>query len=280
MTIKITADSTCDLSNDILERYSITTIPLYIIMDGKTYRDGVDITPEDIFRFVDTTGEFCTTAAVNTFDYITIFEKLSSKYDMVIHISLGSGFSLSHTNALAASKVFKNVTVVDSANLSSGHGHVVLAAAEMVEQGLNVPDIVKKLDELIPRVETSFLVDRLDYIFKGGRCSLAAALGANILHQHACVEVNNGKMQVTKKYRGAFSSCVDSYIRDKLAGRDDLIGDRIFITHPAAPVEAVKAAKSAIRQTSSFQDVIETKAGCTISCHCGPRTLGILFIRR
>jgi DegV family protein with EDD domain len=280
MNIKITSDSTCDLTKALLDRYDIGVIPLYIIKGGKAYRDGVDITPEDIFRYVDTTADFCTTAAVNTFDYITFFKDYSEKYDAVIHINLGSGFSLCHTNAAAAAKVYKNVYTVDSMNLSSGHGHVVLAAAEMVSAGLEVKEILSGLEAVIPRVETSFLIDRLDYIFKGGRCSLATALGANILHLRTCVEVKQGKMLVTKKYRGAFTSCVDSYVRDKLADRDDLVPDRFFITHPAAPKDATAAARAAISQTADFREIIETKAGCTISCHCGPKTLGILYIRK
>jgi DegV family protein with EDD domain len=280
MNIKITSDSTCDLPKELLDRFDIAVVPLYIIKGGQSFRDGVDILPADIFRFVDTTGEFCTTAAVNTFDYIRFFESFSGKYDAVIHINLGSGFSLCHTNANAASKVFQNVYTVDSKNLSSGQGHIVLAAAEMAASGLDADQVIRKLDDLIDRVETSFLIDRLDYIFKGGRCSLATALGANILHLRTCVEVQNGKMQVTKKYRGTFSGCVDTYVRDKLAGREDLVPERIFITHPAAPSEAVDAAHAAIRQTAAFKEILETKAGCTISAHCGPRTLGILFIRK
>jgi DegV family protein with EDD domain len=280
MTVKITSDSTCDLSKELLDRYDIAVIPLYIIKDGRSYRDGVDITPADIFSYVEETGDFCTTAAVNTFDYIRFFESFSSKYDAVIHINIGAGFSLCNTNANAASKVFKNVYTVDSKNLSSGQGHIVLAAAEMAAAGLDADAIVKKLDDVIDRVETSFLIDRLDYIFKGGRCSLATALGANILHLRTCVEVQNGRMQVTKKYRGTFTSCVDTYVRDKLEGRNDLVLDRIFVTHPAASPEAVDAAQAAIRQTASFKEILETKAGCTISAHCGPKTLGILFIRK
>ncbi|SHH94092.1 EDD domain protein, DegV family [Sporobacter termitidis DSM 10068] len=280
MNIKITSDSTCDLSKELLDRYDISLIPLYIMKNGKAYRDGVDITPADIFSYVEKTGDFCTTAAVNTFDYIKFFERFSAKYDAVIHINLGSGFSVCHTNAAAAAKVFKNVFVVDSKNLSSGQGLVALEAAKLAASGLDAEALCRQLDGVIDRVETSFLIDRLDYIFKGGRCSLATALGANILHLRTCVEVSTGVMQVTKKYRGAFESAVETYVRDKLQGRDDLVLDRIFITHPAASQKAVAAARDAIGRYAAFGEIAETKAGCTISCHCGPRTLGILFIRK
>ena len=280
MNIKITSDSTCDLSRELLDRYDISLIPLYIVKDGKAYRDGVDITPDEIFSYVETSGGFCTTAAVNTFDYIKLFERYSREYDAVIHINIGSGFSVCHVNALAASKVFKNVYVIDSKNLSSGQGHVAIQAAKLAEAGLDADVICEKIGDFIDRVETSFLIDRLDYIFKGGRCSLATALGANILHLRTCVEVSAGVMQVTKKYRGTFESAVGTYIRDKLQGRDDLVTDRIFITHPAASVKSVETACSAVRHYATFKEVIETKAGCTISCHCGPKTLGILFLRK
>lgn len=280
MNIKITSDSTCDLAKDLLETYDIALVPLYIIKNGKSYRDGIDITPEEIFSHVENSGQFCTTAAVSTFDYIRFFEKYSSKYDAVIHINLGSGFSVCHINAQAAAKVFKNVFVIDSKNLSSGQGHVVIEAAKMASSGLDAETITERLGDVIARVETSFLIDRLDYIFKGGRCSLATALGANILHLRTCVEVHNGKMQVTKKYRGTFERCVETYVRDKLSGRNDLVTHRIFITHPAASPKSVEIARAAIGQYATFDQVIETNAGCTISCHCGPKTLGILFIRK
>lgn len=278
--VKITSDSTCDLSRELLEQYNIAVIPLYIVKNGKAYRDGVDITPADIFSYTENTGDFCTTSAVNTFDYIRFFERFSTKYDAVIHISLGSGFSVCHVNAIAAAKVFNNVYIVDSKNLSSGQGHIAVEAAKMAEAGGDAEAICGKISDVIGRVETSFLIDRLDYIYKGGRCSLATALGANILHLRTCVEVSGGIMQVTKKYRGAFENCVETYVRDKLEGRGDLVLERIFITHPAAPPKAVEAARKAIGRYARFKEVIETKASCTVSCHCGPRTLGILFMRK
>lgn len=280
MTIKITSDSTCDLSKELLDLYDIAVIPLYIMKNGKAYRDGVDITPADVFSYVENTGDFCTTAAVNTFDYIKFFERYSSKYDAVIHINLGSGFSVCHVNAKSAADVFNNVYVIDSKNLSSGQGHIVIEATKMAASGEDAETICQNITDVIGRVETSFLIDRLDYIFKGGRCSLATALGANILHLRTCVEISGGIMQVTKKYRGTFERCVETYVKDKLEGRDDLGLDRIFITHPAASQKAVDNARAAIRQYADFNEIIETKAGCTISCHCGPNTLGILFVRR
>jgi DegV family protein with EDD domain len=280
MNIKITADSTCDLSKELLEQYDISIIPLYVIKDGKVFRDGIDITPADIFSHADAGGEFCKTSAVNTYDYLSCFKMLAPDYDAVIHVNIGSGFSMCHQNACAAAAEFQNVYVVDSQNLSSGQGHIVIEAAKMAQSGMDAETIVRCLTELSKRVETSFLIDRLDYIYKGGRCSFATALGADIFHLRTCVEVSGGKMLVSKKYRGSFENCVGTYVRDRLMGRDDLVTERIFITHPAASRASVEAARTAINEYASFDAVIETKAGCTISCHCGPNTLGVLFIRK
>lgn len=280
MNIKITADSTSDLSKELLDQYDISIIPLYVIKDGKAYRDGVDITPGDIFSHVDAGGEFCTTAAVNTHDYISCFNRFSADFDAVIHVNIGSGFSMCYQNACAAAAEFKNVYVVDSQNLSSGQGHIVIEAAKMAKSGMDLNTILASLEEMTKRLETSFLIDRLDYIYKGGRCSFVTALGADILHLRTCVEVSGGNMQVSKKYRGTFESCVGTYVRDRLMGRDDLVSERIFITHPAASKASVQVARAAIKEYGAFDEVIETRAGCTISCHCGPRTLGVLFIRK
>lgn len=279
MNIKITSDSTCDLTGEVLDKYDISLVPLYIIKGGRVFRDGIDITPEDIFRYVDDTGDFCTTAAVSTYDYTAFFEKYASSFDAVIHISLGSDFSLSYLNAASAAKNFPNVLVVDSKNLSSGQGHVVLEAARLAQVGFDSESIREALVSYAEKVETSFLIDRLDYIFKGGRCSLAAALGANILHQKTCAEVVGGKMFVTKKYKGTFQRAVEAYVRDKLEGRRDIRQNAIFITHPAVGRDTVEVARAAVKRAASFREVIETKAGCAISCHCGPKTLGILFVR-
>jgi DegV family protein with EDD domain len=277
--IKITADSTCDLAPWILRDFDISLIPLYIIKGGRVYRDGIDITPAEIFRHVEQTGEHPSTAAVNTYDYDVHFEKFSARYGAVIHISIGSGFSMCWQNAAEAAKRYKNVFVFDSNNLSSGQGLLVFEAARMARGGATPDEILARLDALRDKVETSFLLDRLDYIFKGGRCSLATAVGANIMHLRTCVEVTGGKMTVQKKYRGSFESAVAAYVRDRLGGRRDLNLSTVFITHTQAPLAAVQAARGAIEQQAEFASVIETRAGCTVSCHCGPKTLGIVFTR-
>ena len=264
----------------ILLRYDIGVTPLYIIKDGAEYRDNVTITPADIFRHVEEGGALCTTAAVSEYDYRQIFSQYAHRCDAVIQITIGSGFSSCYQIACEASQGFENVFVVNSGNLSTGKGHVVLAAARMAEKGLPAPEIVSALNALVPRVEASFLLDRLDYMKKGGRCSAVTALGANMLHIKPCIEVKGGKMTVVKKYRGSFAKCISHYVKDRLDGREDILRETVFITHPAATEEAVAAAREAVMRYGDFEEVWESHAGCTVSCHCGPKTLGVLFVRK
>lgn len=261
----------------ILLRYDIGVTPLYIIKDGAEYRDSVTITPADIFRHVEEGGALCTTAAVSEYDCRQIFSQYAHRCDAVIQITIGSGFSSCYQNACEASQGFENVFVV---NFSTGQGHVVLAAARMAEKGLPAPEIVSALNALVPRVEASFLLDRLDYMKKGGRCSAVTALGANMLHIKPCIEVKGGKMTVVKKYRGSFAKCISHYVKDRLDGREDILRETVFITHPAATEEAVAAAREAVMRYGDFEEVWESHAGCTVSCHCGPKTLGVLFVRK
>jgi DegV family protein with EDD domain len=278
--VKILADSTCDLSPEILTKMDITLMPIIITVDEKAYRDGVDITSQDIFRYVEIEGKSCKTAAINSYEYAEFFKKFAGNYEAVIHINISSGFSSCHANAQIAASEFKNVYVVDSKNLSTGSGHVVYEAAEMAQAGMKAEDICAALEELTDRVEASFVIDRLDYLHKGGRCSGLEALGARFLKIKPCIEVVNGRMKVGKKYKGNFERCLELYIKDRLVGRDDIDNSRVFITHPACSPETVAKVRSAVETYGNFNQIIETRAGSTISCHCGPNTLGILFKRK
>ena len=280
MNIKMIADSTCDLCPELLSRYTITLTPLYVIMDGKTYRDGVDIHPADIFRHVDNGGKLCSTSAVNVEDYRQCFAQYAGDYDAVIQVTIGSKFSTCYQNSSIAASNFSNVYVVDSMNLSSGQGHLVVEAAQLAEQGMSAVEICSRLQEMRTRVEASFVMDQLAYMQKGGRCSSAMAFGANLLKIKPCIEVKDGAMGVEEKYRGHFEKCIEKYVKDRLKDRKDLRLDRIFITHSPTSPEAVTVAREAIAKYASFTEVYETNAGCTVSCHCGPNTLGILFIRK
>ena len=280
MRVKIISDSTCDLSPELLERYDIAITPLCVIKDGKEFHDGVDITPVDIFTHVDGGGELCSTAAVSQFEYTQMFTRYAKEYDEVVQINIGSNFSCCYQNACLAAQEFDNVFVVDSGNLSTGQGLLVVSAAKLAQQGVSGIEIAERVRALVPKVEASFLIDRLDYMQKGGRCSTVAALGANLLKLKPCIEVREGKMSVCKKYRGSFEKCIRQYVKERLDGREDIATELVFITHAAADTNVVAAAKEETAQYGSFEEVEETQAGCTVSCHCGPNTLGILFVRK
>ncbi len=280
MKIKILSDSTCDLSPELLEKYDITLIPLIVMKNDQEYRDGVTITPADIFAHVAAGGSLCSTAALSVGVYQEIFEKYAKEYDGVIHVNIGSGFSSSYQNACLAAEDIPNVRVVDSQNLSTGQGLVVMKAAELAKTCTDLDELHKELVAFTEKVEASFVLDQLKYMVKGGRCSSAAALGANLLNLKPCIEVKDGKMSVVKKYRGSYTKCLTSYVHDRLANREDIDEQRIFITHTPVTEEQMEAVKEAVAQLGNFQETLVTDAGCTVSCHCGPGTLGIIFVRK
>lgn len=280
MRVKIISDSTCDLSQDLIQKNNIGIVPLIVTKDSQECLDGITITPADIFAHVASGGSLCSTAARGVAVYQEEFAKYAKEYDGIIHINIGSCFSSSYQNACIAAEDFDNVRVIDSQNLSTGHGLVVLKACDLAETAKDLDELKSQLDEFASRVEASFLLDRLDYMVKGGRCSGAAALGANLLNLKPCIEVKDGKMVVVKKYRGHIEKCMAAYVKDRLAGRENLEEDRIFITHTDVSKESLEAVHSGVRQYGNFKNIYETVAGCTISCHCGPGTMGILFVRK
>ena len=280
MKIKITSDSTCDLSPEILEKYNISVIPLTVIKDGQPYSDGINITTDDIFNHVAAGGGLCSTAALNMTEYSEWFKKYINECDALIHINISSEFSSCHQNARLAASELDNVRVIDSRNLSTGQGLVVLEACKLAESCDNLDDIENKLNNFTGKVEASFLLDRLDYMVKGGRCSAVAALGANLLSLKPCIEVKNGKMSVVKKYRGNYVKCLTSYVKDRLSGREDVDHDTLFVTHTPVSDECLDAVMSTVASCEKFDTLYHTQAGCTVSCHCGPGTLGVLFVRK
>lgn len=280
MRYQITSDSTCDLSPEQLEKYNIRLLSLYVDMDGRTLRDGVDVKPDDIYAHVAAGGGLPKTAAVNMADYVRAFTELSAKNDFVIHVCISMDFSCCYQNAKLAAADFDNVYVVDSRNLSTGHGLVVLEAERMAREGMEPEAIVAALEALTGRVEASFILDRLDYMKMGGRCSAVTLLGANLLRLRPCIEVRDGKMGVGKKYRGSFEKCLVQYITDKLSGRTDLELRRVFITHSGLPEQTVQKAVETVQSLQKFEEIDVTRAGCTVSSHCGPGTIGVLFIRK
>lgn len=279
MRIKIMSDSTCDLSAELLREHEIALVPLTVIKGDQDFKDGVTITPAEIFDHVAKGGALCSTSAVSVGEYLEYFGKYAGEYDGIIHINIGSGFSSSYQNACLAAEDFGNVYVVDSQNLSTGQGLVVLKACELAKTATSMEELKAQLDAFTGKVEASFLVDKLDYLVKGGRCSSAAALGANLLNLKPCIEVKGGKMGVVKKYRGKYAKCLASYVKDRLADREDVERDILFVTQTVVSEECYSAVMEAVDAYGKFDRVYETKAGCTVSCHCGPGTLGVLFVR-
>ena len=280
MKIKILSDSTCDLPAQLLEKYNISLVPLTVVKDGKEYKDGITITPANIFEHVAAGGELCSTSAANIGEYTDIFEKYAGEYDAVIHINLGSGFSTCYQSACLAAEEFDNVRVIDSKNLTAGQGFVVLKACELAETMDDLDAIVEELNTFTEKVEVSFVVDKLDYLVKGGRCSSAAALGANLLGLKPCIEVKDGKMSVVKKYRGNHAKCLTTYVKERLEGREDIDRSKLFVIQTVVSEECYNGVLEAVNTYGNFETVYESTAGCTISCHCGPGTLGILFLRK
>ena len=280
MKIKILSDSTCDLSPEQLKENNIDLARLTIVKGGQPFVDGDTIVPADIFAHVAAGGDLCSTTAYNVGEYQELFSKFADQYDGIIHITIGSGFSSCYQNACLAAEDFPNVRVIDSKNLSTGQGHVVLEACRLAEQCEDLDEIAEKLNAFVPRVEASFLLDQLKYMVKGGRCSSAAALGANLLNLKPCIEVRDGKMSVVKKYRGNYAKCLATYVKDRLADRDDIVRNELFITHTPVTDDCMDAVKEAVNTYGGFEHVYDTMAGCTVSCHCGPGTLGVLFVRK
>lgn len=280
MNFKILSDSTCDLSLDLIKAHDIELIPLTVVKDGIPYSDGVTITPDEIFAHVAAGGSLCTTTALNADEYAQYFNKYTNNYDGILHINIGSAFSSCYQNACIAADDFSNVRVVDSQNLSTGQGLVVLYACKIAQECASIDELHQKVQAFTERVEASFLLNRLEYMVKGGRCSSAAALGANLLNLKPCIEVKNGKMAVVKKYRGNYAKCLASYVKDRLADRDDLDRETLFVTRTPVGEECEAAVSEAVNAYADFEKIYWTTAGCTVSCHCGPGTLGVLFVRK
>ncbi len=278
--IIITSDSTTDLSKELCERYKITVMPLCITLGDKLYTDGVDITPDDIYAHHDRTGELPKTTATNVGDCLDFFSQFTSQGKTVIHFTISSEMSSTYNNACMAAEELGNVYIIDTKNLSTGGGLLVITAAELLNQGLPVEEIVEKTRETVARVDASFVIDNLEYLYKGGRCSAVAMLGANLLKLKPCIQVKNGKMDVAKKYRGRYADVLKQYVVDKIGDYSDIDLDRVFVTHAGCDPQLVNDIVELVKKTAPFKEVFLTRAGCTVSSHCGANTLGVLFIRK
>jgi DegV family protein with EDD domain len=279
--VKIISDSTSDLSPELYAKYDIAVIPLPVTLGTDSYLDRVSVTPEDLYNYYNTTKKLPKTAAPAAFTYREEMEKWTSQGYAVICFTIGSGFSVSNTNARMAAEDLEDVYVIDPKNLSTGIGLLILEAAELAAAGMPAKEIAAQVEEMVDKVEASFIINNLEFLWKGGRCSGVAALGANVLRLKPCIEVVDGKMSVGKKYRGNLSACLKSYVKDRLADRTDIDTSRLFITHSGMDQpELVPAVWEAVEQYQHFDEVHFTHANCTVCTHCGPNTLGILFLRK
>ena len=241
----------------------------------------VDITPQDIFDHVSAGGSLCSTAAVSEADYEEFFARELEGYDGLVHFTISSDMSSCYQNACIVARKYKNIEVVDSRNLSSAQGLLVMEAAEMAAQGdKTAREIADAMRALAPKVDASFVVDRLEYLRKGGRCSAAAALGANLLSIKPCIEVRGGNMLVAKKYRGKYDHVLKEYVQERLKDNDTLRLKRIMITHTPVEDGIVDMVRQQVLACQPFAEVLETEALGTVACHCGPHTLGILYIHK
>lgn len=274
----ITADSTCDLSMDLLVRFQIHTIPLTITLGEDTFLDGQGFTPLDMYERYRKDGILPKTSAPGVQEFLDFFSSFTEQGFSVVHLDISSELSNSYNAACMAADELRGVHVVDSRMLSTGVGLLAIEGAECRDRGMSAVEIAEHLRSLTGKVQTSFVLDTLQFMWKGGRCSAVSALGANLLHLKPGLEMQDGKLGVYKKYRGNINSVYKQYVKERLQGRK-IRPEHIFVTESGEVDEAVlEEIYALIRETVPVKEIHHTLAGCTISTHCGPKTLGILFL--
>ena len=278
--VHITADSACDLSPELCERYHIHIAPLHVSYEGKTGLDGVDVTASELFASFYRTGELPKTAAVSPAEFESFFREVKGEGEEIVHLSISSEFSSCHQNAMIAAAEVGGVYCVDSRNLSSGIALLVLKAADFAAEGLSAAEIAERLCALTPKVDASFVLDTLSFLRAGGRCSSLASLGASVLSIKPSILVSDGKMHVGKKYMATLVKAQQKYLADRIAGVNP-DRTRVFVTHTAeSDPKLIEVLIGMVRETGLFDEILEGVAGATISSHCGPNCMGVLFIHQ
>ena len=280
--IKIISDSTCDLSKELIEKYDITILPLHIHLDEEEYQDGVTITPDEIYTWADANNTTPKTSAASMVEVTELFEPYIKNGDEIIAFSISSTMSANNNVMRLAAEDLEaedTIHVIDSANLSTGIGLLVIEAAIMAKEGHTADEIVARIEELKPLVSASFVVDTLTYLHRGGRCSSVAALAGGALKLHPKIVVEDGKMAANKKYRGKMNSVILSYAKDLEEDLKMAKKDRVFITHSGCEDSIINEMRNYLESLEKFDEILVTRAGGVISSHCGPGTLGILFIK-
>lgn len=279
--IAITSDSTCDLSAEQLRENEIGIMPLSVMLGDKSFRDGVDIVPADIFRYFEDTGELPKTAAPSVGEYEDFFRPYVEAGKTVIHFNISSKASGSNGFAQTAAESFGGkVIVIDSHALSTGQGLLVMKACDLRGEGKSAQEIADTVNSLRDKVNTSFIPDTLLYLYKGGRCSTLSYYGAKVLSIHPMIAMKDGQLYPKKKYIGKMSRCLKNYVQDLAEEYSQYERKRCFITHSNADAELVESAKELVKELFSFDEVIETVAGSVITGHCGRNTIGVLFISK
>lgn len=280
--IKIISDSTCDLSKELVEKYNIGILPLHIHLGEDEYEDGVTITPDEIYTWADANNTTPKTSAASLVTVVETFRPHVENGDEIICFSISSSMSVSYnTMRLAAQELEaeEQIYPIDSANLSTGIGLLVIEAAIMAQNGKSAQEIVDRIEELKPLVRASFVVDTLTYLRRGGRCSSVAAIAGSALKLHPKIMVENGKMDAKKKYRGKMRSVIKDYVKDMEADLKNANKDRVFITHSGCEESILNEVRQYLEELKVFDEILITRAGGVVSSHCGPGTLGVLFIQ-
>lgn len=275
MRIKIITDSACDMPEELRTSYDIAVVPMHIQKGDEDFLDMIEITPADVFEYGEKTGRLCSTVAPNIAEFSAAFARYSGVYDAVICISIGSRFSSCYQNAAIAAEEYLNVYVIDSRNLSSGEALIVLEAARLAQSGMAAEDICTSLEKSVQHTDSSFLMSRLDYMKKGGRCTSVAALGANLLQLKPCIEVCGGEMRVWKKFRGSMEKALEPYLRERLARYDPDQPFRAILVYRPEDGFLLDGVRSALK---AHAELWEASYGCTVACHCGPGTVGVMLL--
>ena len=277
--ILITSDSTTDLSPELRRRYNIKILPLIVNLNNVDHVDGVDIRPDDIYRNYELNHALPTTAAPNPADCTRFFRQYVDQGYEIVHFTISAEMSSTYQNCVIAAQEFDNVHVVDTRNLSTGGGLLVIRAAELAARGMRAGMIAEECRRLTDCVDASFVIDSLEFLHKGGRCSTVAVLGANLMHFKPSIIVRDGKMTVDKKYRGRFDAVLLKYLADRIGDGSGIDRSHVFITHAGVDDFIVAACVQKLKALGDFPNIHVTQAGCTVSSHCGRNTLGVLFLR-
>lgn len=276
----ISTDSPADIPAALREKYGIEICPLHVILNGEDRLDGVSITPDEIFENYKQTKALPSTSAIPVGEYEEKFAEFTADGASVVHISLSSGVSSSHRNAVIAAEEFEDVYVVDSLHLTTGISVLLVKAAKMAESGMSAEEIAKKIETLRDKVDTSFVLDNLEFLAKGGRCSAVTALGANILGIRPSLEMREGKLGMCKKYRGKIDKVQLQFVEERIESLGEVDDEICFLTHTNVDAAQAKALVDAVKATGKFKEVIEADAGCTITAHCGPNCVGFAALKK